>query len=261
MNLENKNVILIGASGGIGLKVAELLLSAGARVSMVARSADSLTQLNQENNENSLIILADITSHSGRKKIINQAIDAFGSIDILINLAGQMSFSEFQNEKDSVTKSLFDTNVVAPMLISKLILPHMKANEKGLIVNVGSIFGSIPFALFSTYSSTKAALKAFSESLRRELSDTNINVSYIAPRAVQTKFNSQKINDMCNEFSIKMDDPAEVARQIINTIKQEKKDKYLGFPEKVFVRINALFPRLVDLALKKQNQQSKKFTN
>ena len=86
-------------------------------------------------------------------------------------------------------------------------------------------------------------------------------VSYIAPRAVRTAFNSDSMTQMCDHSKTKMDSPSEVAKDIVNAIKLDTKEKYLGFPEKIFVRINSLFPRLIDKALKKQNQQAKKFIN
>lgn len=268
MNLNNKKVILTGAYGAIASEVARLLLDLGAHVALVGRHEQSLGDLEQSlvasvkgSQDKVISIVADITQEHDRQKIVDQALSNFGQVDILINLAGSMSFTQFSEEDSKLTEALFQVNVLAPMHLTKMIVPHMRDKNSGHIVNVGSIFGSIAFAWFTTYSATKFALRGFSEALRRELDGTGVEVSYIAPRAVKTPFNSTAITNMLNHFNTKIDDPANVASTIVGAIQGNVKEKYLGFPEKIFVRINSLFPRLIDKALKKQNQDAKKFIN
>jgi short-subunit dehydrogenase len=268
MKLQDKKIILTGAYGGIGKEVASLLLLQGASVILVGRQQELLNNLVTELSliskgvqDRLVTISADITNKNDRLKIINDSLSKFGNIDILINLAGLMSFTQFSQEDPETTEKLFQINVLSPMHLSKMLIPHMINNRSGHIVNIGSIFGSISFAWFTTYSSTKFALRGFSEALRRELDGTGIEVSYIAPRAVRTAFNSDSITQMCNQFKTKMDSPSKVAKDIVKSIQNNTREKYLGFPEKIFVCINALFPRLIDKALKKQNKVAKQFTN
>ena len=264
MKLKEKIIILTGAYGGIGSETARLLLDAGARVVLVGRNNKKMNDLIEElplTDNNIIAVVADVSLESDRQKIIDKALSAFGNIDVLINLAGSMSFNEFSQEDTETTDRLFQVNVLAPMHLTKMVIPHMVERGSGQIVNIGSIFGSISFAWFATYSSTKFALRGFSEALRRELDGTGVMVSCIAPRAVRTAFNSDSMTQMCDHSKTKMDSPSEVAKDIVNAIKLDTKEKYLGFPEKIFVRINSLFPRLIDKALKKQNQQAKKFIN
>ena len=126
--------------------------------------------------------------------------------------------------------------------------------NSGQIVNIGSIFASINFAHFASYSSSKSGLKSLSESLRRELSDYQISITYIAPRAVKTPLNSGKVLELANKTNMNMDLPELVVEKIINSIAEDKKDVYIGFPESFFVRVNALFPRIVDVALAKNDR-------
>ncbi len=266
MNLNDKKIILVGACGGIGVEVSRLLVSLGAYVVLVDKNQACLDDLlkelllSGENLEEKIITIAsDISVEKDRREIIAKTLSNFGEIGILINLAGLMSFTQFELEDPETTELLFKVNVLAPMHLSRMVVPHMVEKGSGQIVNIGSIFGSISFAWFATYSSTKFALRGFSEALRRELDGTGVKVNYIAPRAVKTPFNSDSITQMCEHLNTKMDPPFEVAKDIVNAIQNETKDKYLGFPEKIFVRINALFPRLVDKVLKKQNQEAKKF--
>jgi len=268
MKLKNKKIILTGAYGGIGSKVAHILLELDARIVLVGRNkqsldnlANNLSALVKDSKDKIITIAADVSIEADRHKIIKKSLSAFGSIDVLINLAGAMSFNEFSQEEAETTDKLFQVNVLAPMHLTKMIIPHMLEKGSGQIVNVGSIFGSIAFAWFATYSSTKFALRGFSEAIRRELHGTGVMVNYVAPRAVRTPFNSDSITQMCDRFKTKMDRPDYVAKNIIESIQNNTKDKYLGFPEKIFVRINSLFPRLIDRALSKQNKEAKEFIN
>ncbi|RKZ97160.1 MAG: short chain dehydrogenase, partial [Gammaproteobacteria bacterium] len=106
---------------------------------------------------------------------------------------------------------------------------------------------------------SKFALRGFSQALRRELAETAIKVSYIAPRAVKTSLNSSAVYNMADEVKMNMDTPEKVAKQIVDSILKEHKEKYLGFPESLFVRINALFPSLVDRATRGQNKIAQKY--
>ena len=95
--------------------------------------------------------------------------------------------------------------------------------------------------------------------MRRELAETPIKISYIAPRAVKTSLNSSAVYNMAEEVKMNMDKPDVVAKQIIHSIIKGHKDKYLGFPESLFVRINAILPGLVDMATRSQNKIAKKY--
>ncbi len=258
--LKAQRIILTGATGGIGGEVARQLLAQGARVGLVGRSAQKLQQLGNELGDNNIsLIAADITSAEGRQKIVDQMQESFGGYDILVNSAGIMDFTSFLDQSDERLEAVFQTNIIAPMQLTKKVLPYMLAQNKGQIVNVGSIFGSIGFAWFTSYSTSKFALRGFSQALRRELAETPVKVTYIAPRAVKTALNSGAVYKMAEEVKMNMDSPEYVAKQIVRSIVKQDKDRYLGFPESLFVRINALIPGLVDKATRGQNKIAKKY--
>lgn len=266
MKLEGKRVILTGATGGIGREIAAALAAKGAWVVLVGRGQQQLSALEKRlkgdgfgADRGIFSLAADVTSQQQRSHIVAFSHGAMGGVDLLINLAGEMSFSEFSVEPPEVTEQLFQTNVLAPMQLSRLVIPGMVSQGAGTIVNVGSIFGSIAFAWFTTYSSTKYALRGFSEALRRELVDTGVEVNYFAPRAVATPFNSRRMMEMCQATGSVMDSPQQVAQQLIHSLERDQKERYLGYPERLFVRINSLFPRLVDRALKGKNRVAKMY--
>src|SRR3546814_11269624 len=111
----------------------------------------------------------------------------------------------------------------------------MKARRACQIANVGSIFGSINYAHFVTYSSAKAGLKGFSEALRRECGNYGVDVTYIAPRAVKTALNTPVVMRFSQITDMNMDAPTSVARRIVAAIAARKKDVYFGFPARLFV--------------------------
>jgi len=177
---------------------------------------------------------------------------------MIINLAGMMSFNSLGIESYEKIEMIYNINLLAPIMLTKAILPEMIKNKSGHIVNIGSIFGSIAFPYFSLYSSSKAGIRSFSESLSRELEeDSGVKVSYIAPRAVATKMNGGKIDDYLKKTKTNIDDPNKIADKIIKAIKEERKFSYFGFPEKLFVKLNYLCPSLVTNGIKKQTKIAK----
>ncbi|MCU7939858.1 MAG: SDR family oxidoreductase [gamma proteobacterium symbiont of Bathyaustriella thionipta] len=242
--LKNQRIILTGATGGIGIELAKQLITHDCKLGMVGRSLEKLEQLAGQLSNNSddiTLIVADIITQQGRQTIIDKMEESFSGYDILLNTAGIMDFTSLLEQSDERIEAVFQTNVIAPMQLCKKVLPYMKLQNKGHIVNVGSVFGSIGFAWFTSYSTSKFALRGFSQALRRELAETPVKVSYIAPRAVKTSLNSSAVYAMAKEVKMNMDSPDWVAKQIIHSIIKNKKEKYLGFPESLFVRINAIF--------------------
>lgn len=263
MKLENKKIVITGASGGIASEVAKKLANQKNELVLVGRNEVELNKLAEQINKNdgkATIVVADLLNSEMRDNLGQQIVDQVGRIDVLINAAGMMSFRTFAEEDAIKVEQIMQLNSIVPMLLTRQLLPAMIETGAGKIVNVGSTFGSIAFACFASYSASKFALRGFSEALRRELKGTGVSVSYIAPRAVKTPFNNKAVYKMAEVTGMNMDDPQWVAEQIVKSINKDTKDVYLGFPEKLFVRINAILPRLVDKSLAKQNNQMAEFS-
>jgi short-subunit dehydrogenase len=258
MEIHDKRIVLTGAAGGMGSILARELVSRGARLAMVDANEDALDSLCREL-AGTYAVTGDLSSVRGCQDIASQCRSKLGGIDLLINLAGINSFTTFEEEKPERMELMIHVNLLAPMHLTHAFLPDMLKQKSGWIVNVGSVFGSIGFAYFTAYSASKFGLRGFSESLRRELADTGVKVTYIAPRAVKTPMNTDAVMRMGKATKMNMDEPEDVVRRIIAAISNERKDVYLGFPESLFVRVNALFPRLVDMALASQNRIARKF--
>jgi len=260
MKLQNKKIVVTGASGGIGAHTAALLANGGANLVLVGRNEDKLREVVQtlgvgENHH--LIVVADLASSDGRKAVVAAAAEA----DVLINLAGINQLALLGQMSDQQVIDMITSNLVVPMLLTKAIVPILESRPEAAIINVGSILGSIGVPGSVAYCASKFGLRGFTESLHRELSQTNIKVSYVAPRATKTTMNSDLVTALNAELGNNIDAPEMVAKTIVDLIKSSKsKCKYIGWPEKLFVRINGLLPTLVDGSLIKQLPIIQKYT-
>jgi len=247
MRFEGKRVLVTGGSGGLGRHICARLIERGAGITVIDRSPPDTVGVSY--------IEGDLSSPGGLEAVAARV--AVEQCDVLINLAGIQFFGPLEHQHPERLASDYMVNLVAPARLIQAVLPGMKKRGAGRIVNIGSIFGSINFAYFATYSSAKAGLKGLSQALRRELAHTGVDVTYIAPRAVQTALNSAAVQSYAALTKMAMDRPEEIADRIVKAIEEDRRDVFVGFPESLFVRVNALFPRLVDRAVKAKDLKAR----
>jgi short-subunit dehydrogenase len=251
MQLNECRVLLTGASGGIGQALVEQLCAAGARLLLVGREIAALEPLAARHPGQLQLLAADITEPAGRDRVL-MAARSFGGVNCLVNAAGVNRFSLLEAHDDEAIAALINLNVTATLQLTRRLLPLLREQPRALLVNLGSTFGSIGYPGFAVYCASKFALRGFSEALRRELADTRVKVLYLAPRATRTPMNSPAVVALNSELSVAMDDPQQVARQLLAAMQAEREELYLGWPEKLFVKLNGLLPKLVDQSLRKQ---------
>lgn len=265
MDLKGKRILLTGADGGIGSILSRKLAAIGADLVLCSHQQASLEKLAADllasggtgaiNTQ-----VANMTRAEDREHLVSTCAQ-LGGIDVLVNLAGVLDFHLFEAQPPAVIERIITINLLGPMLLCHAFLPQLKARKEATILNVGSIFASIGHPGFVAYCASKAGIKSFSESLGRELADTGVRVSYIAPRATATALNTDRVNAMNARLGNKMDTPDYVAQQIVNQLESGKLLSYLGWPEKLFVRINALLPAVVHKALVKNLGLIKQFAS
>ncbi|WP_460123733.1 SDR family oxidoreductase [Pseudomonas sp. S2_C03] len=251
MQLHEARVVLTGASGGIGVAITGALCAAGARVLAVARHQQALLPLLKRYPQNLSWIAADLTSSDDQRQVLTAA-EGIGGINLLINAAGVNHFAMLEQLDDSDINDMLAVNISAPICLTRLLLPLLKRADNAMVVNVGSTYGSIGYPGYASYCATKFALRGFSEALRRELADTRVNVLYVAPRATRTSMNSAAAQALNDALKASVDDPQTVAAAVTHAIAGDRRDLYLGWPERFFVRLNSLLPNLVDRGLRKQ---------
>lgn len=253
MKLKGKIVLLTGATGGIGKAIAKQLAMRGARLIVVGRSTAQLQRLTQELQlvkHHGFSLQADLATFAGRETLRAALIALHQPIDVLINCAGVNLFGLLEDNEPEVIENLINTNVTATILVTQLALPFLHPKQ-GRIVMIGSSFGALGFPGFAAYCASKFALRGFTEALRRELADSHIQVAHIAPRATNTPLNSQAVVGLNNALGNSVDDPEIVAEAIDDLLAQHTlRDINLGWPERFFLRLNAIFPRLVDRGLR-----------
>lgn len=259
MNNQGKSVVLIGASGGIGSAIAKVLDLDGCQILLVGRSAAKLHKLQTSlKGERHQVLVADLLNKDGIESLVEASKRRRASV--LVNCLGVNQLTTLDDMSDGEVECLIHTNLIAPINVCRALLPHFKQLSTASIVNVGSALGSIGYAGSALYCASKFGLRGFTESLRRELADTRINVIYVAPRATNTDLNSAAVTAMNKALGNAVDSPERVAKLIAKAIAAEKSTNvYIGWPEKFFIRLNALFPSLVDKALAKQLATIKRY--
>ncbi|EPC3541542.1 SDR family oxidoreductase [Aeromonas hydrophila] len=251
MKLEGKLVLLTGASGGIGEALAQELAAQGAHLLLHGRRASALERLRKElpHPERHQTVIADLGSPQERAKLLQHpALDE--GLDVLINNAGCNQFAWLEDQSSEQVERQLLLNVEVPIQLTRMLLPRLR--KPAVIMNVGSSFGAIGYAGYSVYCASKFALRGFSEALGRELEGTGIQVLHFAPRATRTRLNSEAAYEMNAELGTHTDSPQDVAEEAVIALCNETRRSWLGWPEKLFVRLNGLLPGLVDRALAKQ---------
>lgn len=189
--MANKVAIVTGASSGIGYSTSLALSNVGLKVAMGARRLDKLELLKEEIMKNKQEVFAgklDVTSKSDCDSFVDAVVRKWGRIDVLVNNAGLMPLSHFENGKVREWEQMIEVNIKGVLYCTSAVIPHMIKTKSGHIVNMSSVAGRIVFAGGTVYCATKHAITAFSEGLRKELSPKyNIRVTCIEPGAVATE--------------------------------------------------------------------------
>lgn len=250
-----RKVLLTGAAGGIGIAIARELLRRGACVLLTGRHAARLQQLATELGEHRdriEVYAADLATDGERASLVAFASHWRGGIDALINNAGINDLALLDTQDAAQIDRMLDTNLRAPVQLCRALLPQLRRATRADIVNVGSVFGNIGYPGYAVYSATKFAMRGFTEALHRELAGSTVHAHYLAPRATRTQMNAGAADRLNAELGSAVDDPAVVAQAVCRMLETAQPFAVLGWPEKLFARINAVMPRLVDGALIKQ---------
>ena len=255
MKLEGKTIVLTGANGGLGQELARNFAAQGARLVLAGIGQQALDGLAAELSNGSTTHCAlevDLGSEQGLNELAEFCADLPSGIDVLVNSAGLNRFDLLENYDFNATSKLMAVNLVAPIMLTAKLLPLLKSRKEALVANIGSALGAIGNPGYSAYCASKGGLARFSETLRRELSDTNVKVLHLNPRVIQTAMNSEAVNTLNEQLGNKSDMPEVVAGILINRIRNDKFGECtIGWPEKLFVKINALLPGLVDRDFRK----------
>ncbi|QXP53180.1 SDR family oxidoreductase [Cellulophaga sp. HaHa_2_95] len=208
MKIENSILIITGASSGIGKATAHKLAENGAKVVLMARSEDELNDLKTEIEKNggeALVVTGDVTKMEDFENVVTKTKEKFGTVNGLINNAGLMPLSFVEKLKTDEWDKMVDVNIKGVLNGVAAVLPELKANKGGNIINISSMAAHRYFPGGAVYCATKAAVKMFSEGLRQELAPKyGINITSIEPGAVATNLTSTITDDDVKEMMKEM---------------------------------------------------------
>jgi len=189
-NIEGKVVVITGASSGLGEAAAKLLSEQGATVVLGARRADRIVALAdtlKANGGKALALATDVTDAKQVKALVDAAVNEFGRVDVIINNAGLMPQSLLERLKIEDWDRMIDVNIKGVLYGIAAVLPYMKEQKSGQIINVSSVAGHKVRAGGAVYSATKHAVRVISEGLRQEVKPYNIRTTIISPGAVESE--------------------------------------------------------------------------
>ncbi len=277
----NRDIWLItGCASGIGYELCIELLKRGYKVAAGLRNKERLDNIREKYPEQLLLLEMDVTDEIQVTNGIKEVISKYGKIDVLINNAGISHFGTIEETCLTDIKEVFDTNFLGYVCVTKAVLPYMRKQKNGLIINISSVCGLEAFPGVTYYSASKFAIEGFSEALRKEVKDLNINVMCVnlstarTPLSIKLKYNKPQIseyqkilhcgiNTIENELEYKNSKvcPQKVAKSIISEAEfSNKTNLYLG-SECINIAINKYKNILKELKKQKKFQHDVEYTD
>jgi NADP-dependent 3-hydroxy acid dehydrogenase YdfG len=227
--MQDKVIVITGASGGIGAALAEAVATGGASVALVARRADALRAVASRCGERSLVLVADVTKRRDVGRVVDETIARFGRVDVWVNNAGQ-GISRLPSElTDEDVDEMVAANVKSVLYGMQAVLPHFKSRGSGHVINVSSMLGRIPFVGRSAYCGAKHFMNALTQTFREEVQQTHqgIQFSIVSPGVVRTDFGLHARHGGVDSRALPASQSAEeVAAVIAQTIASRKPDVY-----------------------------------
>jgi len=186
---------ITGCSTGFGRELAKEALQAGNKVVVTARKPEDVKDLVEEYTETAIAVELDVTKPADIKSSVQQAMEKFGQIDVLVNNAGIGYFGAIEESDEEEVRRMFEINFFGLANMTKEVLPIMRKQKSGHIVNVASIGGLVAFPAVGFYNATKFAVDGFSESLAKETAPLGIKVTVIAPSGFRTDWAGRSANN------------------------------------------------------------------
>lgn len=260
MSFSDKIIWITGASSGIGKALAIELSNQNAKLILSSRKKEDLELVKNvcENPSEVKIITLDLEDYNNLQPKADEAIAAFGTIDILVNNGGISQRSFVKDTAIAVDKRIMDINYLGTVALTKAILPHFVKNKNGHFVTTTSIVGKIGTPLRSSYAASKHALHGFFDSLRAENHQHNIAVTLVCPGFVNTNVSKNALTgdgtpqqkmDVATENGIQ---PERFAKLMAKAIKNKKEEVYIaGAKEKLAVFVKRFFPKILSVMIRK----------
>lgn len=229
-SLNDKIIVITGASGGIGGALAIEVARRGAAVVLVARRKSELDRIAKECGDRALAIVADVTSRDEVKRVVQESIARFGRIDVWVNNVGQGITRVPSELTDQDIDSIMQVNVKSALYGMQEVLPHFKTRGDGQIINISSMLGRVPFAVFrSAYNGAKHFLNALTANFRMEHAESHPGIVFtlVSPGVVRTEFGRNAMHGGPDSRQLPFSQSVEeVAEVIANVMESRRNDVY-----------------------------------
>jgi short-subunit dehydrogenase len=224
MDIEGSVCLVTGATSGIGRATALRLAGLGAKVVSIGRDVLGLDEVGRETS--GLALRADLSDPADIDLAVQEALTAFGRIDVLVNNAAQGWAGPFSEQDVEGADYLIRVNLIAPIRLTRALLPGMVQRRRGAVINVSSVAGHVGVKDESVYASTKAGLIGFAQSLRYELRGSGIQVTLVSPGVVETAFFERRGRPYGRRFPRPIA-PERVADSVVRAIRSGRAQVYV----------------------------------
>jgi short-subunit dehydrogenase len=264
MNFKDKTVIITGGSEGVGAATARAFAAAGGNLMLVARGKKKLEAIAAELRDKTRVEIMpmDVSDLDACADLFKKTHFEFGRIDILVNNAGFHERGPVESVETDDLAAMIDVNLRAPIVLSRLALPHLVEAGGGAIVNVGSLAGRTPVPNSATYSATKSGLRAFSHALAEEFHGGNIKIALVSPGPIDTGFimtDVDRVSDLT--FSQPISTAGEVAAVILDLCGNRKVEQSMPALSGFLTTLTYLMPwlgRIMRPALERKGARVKR---
>ena len=193
---EKKVWFITGCSTGFGRELSKYLLEDDYKVVVTARNVEQIQDLIEINKANALALTLDVNEKKQVEAAVKKAEEHFGKIDVLVNNAGFGYFGAIEESDEAEVRSMFETNFWGLSQMTRAVLPKMREQKSGTIVNISSIGGLVAFPGVGYYNATKFAVNGFSEALQQELAPLGIDVIIVEPSGFRTDWAGRSANEV-----------------------------------------------------------------
>jgi len=264
MIFKDKTVIVTGGSEGVGAAAARLFAEAGANLMLVARNRKNLEAVAAELRDKARVSVfpMDVSDADSCVDLVKKALFEFGRIDVLVNNAGFHARGDVESVTADELARTIDVNLRAPIVLTRLVLPHIREAGGGAIINVASLAGRTPVPGSAAYSASKFGLRAFAFSLAEEIRDSGIKLAVVSPGPIATQFildDIDKTSDLT--FSQPMSSAEEVAQVILDLCGNNQREQAIPAMSGLLTTISYLMPwlgRALRPALERKGNRVKK---
>ncbi len=254
--MSNLTAVIFGATGGIGQAIAGILCQKGINLVLAGRNEATLRALHAELAQRYPAVkldylCCDLSKRESRQHFIQALALLDAPVNYYINNAGINDFALFSEQPDEMIEKMMLVNAAYPLELIQQVIPLMSAEHPSQIINIGSAFGSIGYPGYVSYCASKFALRGATEALAREYCATPVKFRYFSPRATRTAMNSPAAVQMNQQLGVAMDSPERVAEELYHFLQSSQQSYQVGYPEKIFVKVNQLMPHVVSGSIEK----------